>query len=115
MILNVHEVGWKTGAIYIGRNIATPHNYGNPFILGEDGNRDEVCEKHMLWLIGVDWDDLDLEETPWLIRQFNWIWQNMAKLRDKDLLCFCAPERCHGENYVYLLGLKEEQNGQNRN
>ena len=103
MILNIREVGWKPGAIYIGRNLSTPHNYGNPFTIGEDGDRDEVCDKHMLWLIGVDWDDLDLEATPWLIRQFNWTWQNMDRLRDKDLLCFCAPERCHGSNYTEIL------------
>lgn len=59
-------------AIYIGRG--SP--YGNPYVIGIDGSRDEVCElyeKHIL-------PTLDL--TP---------------LRGKDLVCFCAPNRCHGD------------------
>jgi hypothetical protein len=61
-----------TGAVYIGRG--SP--YGNPFVIGRDGDRDQVCdlfETHIL-------PTLDVEP-----------------LRGKDLVCFCKPQRCHGD------------------
>lgn len=63
--------GIPAGAVYIGRG--SP--YGNPFIIGKDGDRDEVIRKfteHQL-------PKLDL--TP---------------LHGCSLICFCAPLPCHG-------------------
>ena len=40
-VLNKHKVGMPAGAIYIGRG--SP--WGNPFVIGEHGTRDEVCDK----------------------------------------------------------------------
>lgn len=58
--------------------------HGNPFILGRDGDRDEVCDKYRIWL----WDriksgDLSLEK--------------LAGLHGKRLGCHCYPLRCHGD------------------
>lgn len=44
-ILNKHRDNVK-GAIYIGRG--SP--YGNPFSIGVDGTRDQVCEKYEDWI-----------------------------------------------------------------
>jgi ParB-like chromosome segregation protein Spo0J len=55
--------------------------YGNPFILNQDGDRDEVCdafEKHYL------------PHKPS-------IKQDYAKLKGKVLICHCHPLRCHGD------------------
>ena len=54
--------------------------FGNPFILGKDGNRDEVCDKfrdsYMPLKTSFKKDDL----------------------RGKVLICHCYPERCHGND-----------------
>lgn len=59
-------------AVYIGRG--TP--WGNPFILGRDGDRDTVCDRFEREILPT----LDLEP-----------------LRGKDLVCWCKPARCHGD------------------
>ena len=63
--------------IYIGRG--SP--YGNPFIIGKDGNRDQVCDRY---------ESLRSKDPEFIA---------MVKknLRGKRLGCFCAPERCHGD------------------
>lgn len=65
-------------AVYIGRG----SRWGNPFIIGIDGDRDEVCDRYEQEIL----PDLDLEP-----------------LRGKDLLCFCAPKRCHGDFIIRRL------------
>lgn len=62
---------WPPAASYIGRG--SP--WGNPFVIGRDGDRDEVCRR------------FECEVLPTL---------NVEPLRGKDLVCFCAPARCHG-------------------
>lgn len=65
-------------AVYIGRG--SP--YGNPYVIGKDGDRDDVCdlfEKHVL-------PTLDL-----------------TALKGKDLVCFCKPARCHGDSIIARL------------
>lgn len=65
------------GAVYIGRG--SP--YGNPFVLGRDGDRNEVCDAF----------EEDLKYNSALIIKIK------AELEGKHLLCHCAPERCHGD------------------
>jgi hypothetical protein len=57
--------------------------YGNPFILDEDGDRDEVCdayERHYLVRKPSITDRIDAGE-----------------LAGKVLVCHCYPQRCHGD------------------
>jgi ParB-like chromosome segregation protein Spo0J len=55
--------------------------YGNPFILGQDGNRDDVCDK---------FEKHYLPHKPSILT-------DTLKLKGKVLICHCYPERCHGE------------------
>ena len=41
-VLNKHKAGVPSGAVYIGRG----SKWGNPFRIGEDGNRATVIAKH---------------------------------------------------------------------
>jgi hypothetical protein len=68
-------------AIYCGR----PSAFGNPFIIGRDGNRDEVCDKYEAWLL----------TQPKLIAM-------LPSLAGRDLVCFCAPLRCHCTTLIRL-------------
>ena len=64
-------------AVYIGR----PTKWGNPFVIGKDGNRQEVIDKYIVYIV----DRKDVEE-----------------LRGKDLVCWCAPLPCHGDVLLEL-------------
>jgi hypothetical protein len=69
-VLNIRRVGVPKGAVYCGR----PSRWRNPFIIGKHGSRDEVCDR------------FEREVLPTL---------DCEPLRGKDLVCFCAPLRCH--------------------
>jgi hypothetical protein len=75
-ILNMRDIRGPLlpNARYCGR----PSPWGNPFIIGRDGTRDEVCDKHQVWL-------------PTQSRLMAMI----PALTGQDLVCHCAPERCH--------------------
>jgi hypothetical protein len=75
LVYNKKTGVWPRGAKYIGRG--TP--YGNPFVIGQHGNRDEVCNR------------FEAEVLPTL---------DVSALRGCDLLCFCAPARCHGDSIL---------------
>ncbi len=85
LVYNTHHRDAPVDAVYIGRG--SP--WGNPYVIGRDGTRDEVLDKYAAM---VDAD-------PVLQAKIR------AALRGKDLLCFCAPARCHGD---YLLALANE-------
>lgn len=80
---NKHHWTAPDDAIYIGRG--SP--WGNPFVIGRDGNRNEVCDKFEQRIL----PNLDL-----------------TKLIGHDLICYCKPARCHGDSI--LNRLKELQN-----
>jgi len=73
--------------VYIGR----PSKWGNPFVVGVDGSRDEVIEKYEEWI-------LNQQELV----------AALPELRGKVLGCWCAPLSCHGDVLIRLS--KEEVN-----
>jgi hypothetical protein len=79
-VLNKHRDGIPIGAVYIGR----PSKWGNPFVIGRDGTREEVVAKYSQWLF--DSGRID----------------QIEELRGKDLVCFCAPLVCHGDVLLQL-------------
>lgn len=74
-------------SVYIGR----PSVWGNPYRIGPDGDRDEVIEKFTLYLY----------ENPALVEKVK------EELRGKDLVCYCAPEPCHGDVLLRLANIEE--------
>ena len=64
-------------AVYIGR----PTIWGNPFIIGRDGTREEVIRKYERMLAS----NARLRELA------------QRELRGRDLACHCAPQPCHGD------------------
>lgn len=81
-ILNRHHLqSWPAGAVYIGRG--TP--LGNPYVIGEHGNRDEVCDQ---------FDD----RLAYRVSQGNPVIVTalMGLKHDSSLICSCVPARCHG-------------------
>lgn len=70
----------KGMAVYIGRG--SP--FGNPFILGKDGDRNAVCDSY---------SDHYVPHKPSILSQ-------LSSLKGKVLVCHCYPERCHGDSLV---------------
>jgi hypothetical protein len=57
--------------------------YGNPFVLGEDGDRDDVCDAY---------ETHYFPNKPSIIDRIDG-----GELTGKVLVCHCYPERCHGD------------------
>ncbi|MDB5531577.1 MAG: polA [Devosia sp.] len=82
-VLNKRRDPIAPGAdIYIGRG--SP--WGNPFKIGTHGNRDEVCDR------------FEREVLPTL---------DVEPLRGRNLVCWCAPQRCHGDAILRKLAETE--------
>ena len=62
--------------IYIGR----PGPWGNPYVIGVDGTREEVIDKFEKYYL-----------------QNEWMQTHISELKDKVLGCFCYPLACHGD------------------
>ena len=77
MIMRVVHCKKEPFDVYIGR----PSVWGNPFVIGRDGDRDEVVAKYREWLLG----------QPVLVAAAR------ADLKGKTLGCWCKPAACHGD------------------
>jgi hypothetical protein len=76
-VLNFKKEKHAVVGIYIGR----PSKWGNPFVIGRDGTREEVIEKFHQYILG----------SPELYAAAR------SELRGKNLVCYCAPLPCHGD------------------
>jgi hypothetical protein len=79
MVVNYKEDRYD---VFIGRG--SP--WGNPFIIGTDGNRLEVIEKFKEWI----------ETDPSMVEKVK------RELKDKVLGCYCSPLPCHGDALVEI-------------
>jgi hypothetical protein len=86
-VLNKYRDVIPETAVYIGR----PSQFGNPFVIGRDGDRETVIAKYRTWLLS----------NPALVTQIR------AVLAGRDLVCFCAPHACHGD---VLLKIANDSN-----
>ena len=75
--------------IYIGR----PSRWGNPYIMGKDGTREEVIEKYREWIV----------KQPYF-------YEELHTLKGKRLGCFCKPLPCHGEVLIELVEKEQAEN-----
>jgi hypothetical protein len=80
---------------YIGRPKAGDEwGFGNPFVIGKDGDRPTVIAKFVSWL-----DERktfgNKDATP---ERRQWILNHLHELKDQDLICWCnyPQEDCHG-------------------
>lgn len=69
------------GAVFIGR----PSKWGNPFVIGRDGDRAQVIKLYREYITTRAVAGWDIQE-----------------LRGKDLVCYCAPLACHGDVLLEL-------------
>lgn len=84
-VVNRHRV--RSFDVYIGRG----SKWGNPFVIGKDGTREEVIEKYREWIL----TRADLLNS-------------LHELRGKTLGCSCKPKPCHGDVLAELVELDEQ-------
>jgi len=73
-------IAWAKGrGLFVRVDRATP--WGNPFVLGRDGDRETVIAAYR---------DHHLPSRPDLLAR-------LVELRGKALGCWCAPEGCHAD------------------
>ena len=65
--------------VYCGRGSI----FGNPYEIGRDGTREEVIERYRGWFNFLLRDPIFVNE--------------LKKLKNKRLGCFCVPLKCHAE------------------
>ena len=82
VILNKHKDKIPKDAVYIGRG--SP--WGNPFVIGKDGTREEIIEKYCEWIC----------DNQYLLNRIH-------ELKGKDLVCYCSPQLCHGHILEILI------------
>lgn len=76
--------------VYIGR----PSKFGNPFVIGRDGARDDVVRKYEEFV----------RSRPELMEAAK------RELRGKNLVCWCAPYACHGDVLLRIANEETEMN-----
>ena len=74
--------------IYIGR----PGIWGNPYVIGRDGIREEAIAKYRRYLEG----------SPELMAR-------LPELSGKILGCWCAPQPCHGDVLAELANAPQSR------
>lgn len=62
--------------VYVGR----PSKWGNPFVIGKDGSREDIIAKYEAWI----------KKQPYLMAA-------LPELKGKSLGCWCAPLACHAD------------------
>jgi len=79
-----HLIAWARGTGRLVR-IDRKSEWGNPFIIGPDGDRDAVCDRYA-------------DRLPHRAQMM----QRIPTLTGKVLLCWCHPARCHGHTLAQL-------------
>ena len=89
--------------IYCGRSRSLNSGpFGNPFIIGKDGNRDQVCDQFEEYL------NTRTDDHP-LIRELQKLYELIKETDNTVVLrCYCSPKRCHAESIKKWLLKKDE-------
>ena len=90
-VYNLYRHDAPALAVYCGRGRGS--NWGNPYVIGKDGDRDAVCDK------------FEAYAAERLSQQPNWL----EPLLGKDLVCFCAPARCHCDTLLKMANKERSE------
>lgn len=99
VVLNKTQCDWREleGAALVDRTTI----FGNPFIEGCDGDRDQVCDLYVEWIMKP--------EQRKLRRRMR------RELSGLNLVCHCAPLRCHADTVLIIANEIKYPHGLSRN
>lgn len=83
-VLNKKTDRIPADAVYVGR----PTIYGNPMHMASERDRDMVCDYYENYMT---------DPTHGKLRE-----RIKRELRGKDLVCWCAPKRCHADTLLRI-------------
>lgn len=87
MITIVNRKTYKGKGVYIGRLTS----FGNPYVIGKDGTREEVIEKYKMYIrYKIKTDSIFCSIFMNLVKKY-------LNAEDIVLICWCKPEACHGD------------------
>lgn len=109
--------GWTapSGAKYVGRG----SRWGNPFIVGQDGdNREHAAALHREWLENNSYDvhapTITAEQRQQMDARRDHLLATVTELRGRDLMCWCPlpepgqPDHCHAPLLIALANAPKE-------
>lgn len=82
----------RRGIVFINGQRFPPYSsvFCNPFKIGKDGNREKVIQLYKEYINRKITNDPSLK-------------LELIKLKGKNLGCWCAPEKCHGNVLLELI------------
>lgn len=94
--------------VYIGRpRDNCKFHFGNPFSHKINSKATHQLPEGLVlsafesWLKKENYLEIEPERRDWILK-------NLNSLKNKTLVCWCKPKRCHGDVYVKMLeGQKE--------
>jgi len=101
MIRIVNKRNYTGLGIYIGR----PSPLGNPFVIGRDGDREEVIRKYR------DFLEIAIHNDERIKAEFERL-EELNKKGDVILICWCAPSKCHGDVIKEIIECRDAENNQ---
>lgn len=85
-VININLDNKQKYDVYIGRG----SKWGNPFIIGKHGNREQVLRLYAEYL-----------------KNNSELLKSIPELRGKILGCHCKPSNCHGDILARLANLNK--------
>lgn len=76
--------------------------FANPYKIGRDGTREEVIAKYKRYMIKKINDD-----------KTDTVKKELLSLKNKNLGCWCYPNKCHGNVLIELIDTLENKNIKN--
>jgi hypothetical protein len=101
MIKVVHKSS-EPNHIYCGRGSVL----GNPFEMGNESERDKVCEQYKKYFH----QKVEIEKDETILKELRIIYKK-ALHGDVNLGCYCAPKRCHCETIKEFIEKKLKEAG----
>jgi hypothetical protein len=93
--------------VYIGRANRSYHlnqsPLANPFVIGRNGDRDQIIQKYRVWL----WHNLkswqESGEVNDVVKELLMIRDRVTNGENLFLSCWCAPLSCHGDIIIRCI------------
>lgn len=111
-VLNIQQDGRAMADepyMYVGRPRGNEvWHFGNPFTHRPGTKAAVVLQTRELaiqafkdWLAGTHFQHIEPERRMWILNHLHW-------LRGKNLVCWCAPQACHGDVLLELANKEQE-------
>ena len=97
-MITVKHIRLVSGSLSDIRYIGRPSPLGNPFVIGEDGDRIQVIAKYEKWL-----RKKIKEKNKKVMDRLTALFMFVDDDEDLELWCWCAPLPCHGDVIKKIL------------